>query len=64
MKKNTAITYQEALDELLSIQERLANNEIPIDELQNMVSRATALLNFCKEKLRATEESIEKQATL
>jgi exodeoxyribonuclease VII small subunit len=64
MKKNKEMTYQEALQELLSIQERLANNEILIDELQTMVQRATVLLTFCKEKLRSTEESIENQSKL
>jgi exodeoxyribonuclease VII small subunit len=58
MKKTKNITYQQALDELLQIQQEIENNQIPIDELDISVQRATELLVFCKDKLRNIETSI------
>ncbi len=58
MKKTKNITYQQALDELLQIQQEIESNQIPIDELDVSVQRATELLTFCKDKLRNIETNI------
>jgi exodeoxyribonuclease VII small subunit len=62
MKKTKTLTYQEALQELSTIQNRLANNEIAIDEIDVAVQRATELLTFCKERLRIIEQNIAEGA--
>jgi exodeoxyribonuclease VII small subunit len=62
MKKTKILTYQEALQELSSIQNRLTNNEIAIDEIDVTVQRATELLTFCKERLRVIEQNIAEGA--
>lgn len=62
MKKTKTLTYQEALQELSTIQSRLTNNEIAIDEIDLAVQRATELLAFCKEKLRIVEQNIAEGA--
>ena len=56
MKSNS--TYDEAIKELQSIVQQLQANEIPMDELSAKVKRAAALLKYCQEKLRSTEEEI------
>ena len=51
-------TYDDAIKELQVIVEQLQNNEIPIDELSSKVKRAAALIKYCQEKLRTTEEEL------
>ena len=55
---NQSSTYDDAIQELQVIVEQLQNNEIPIDELSAKVKRAAALIKYCQEKLRTTEEEI------
>lgn len=59
MKKNTS-SYEDALRELQVILEQLQNNEVPMDDLVQKVKRATTLIQYCKEKLRSTEEEVDK----
>ncbi len=58
MKKNKNLNYQNALEELVQIQAQMEINQIPIDELDIAVKRATELLSFCKDKLRNIETNI------
>lgn len=59
MKKNkNELTYQQALEELIALQEDMENNQIPIDKLDVTVQRAVELLTYCKEKLRKIEDNI------
>jgi exodeoxyribonuclease VII small subunit len=58
MKKTKNISYQDALQELLQLQTQMETNQIPIDELDIAVKRATELLSICKEKLRTIENNI------
>ena len=53
------ITYQQSIEELEMIISQMNTGDIPIDELDTKVKRAKELLEWCKEKLRSTEESIE-----
>ena len=52
-------TYQEAFEELQQLVCKMENAEIPVDELAEMIKRATLLINICKKKLTATEEEVK-----
>jgi exodeoxyribonuclease VII small subunit len=58
MSKEKPLTYQAAVQELETILQQVENNEVDIDILSEKVKRASWLLNFCTERLRATEEEI------
>lgn len=53
-------TYESALNELQSIISEIENDEIGIDQLSVKVKRAAELLKFCQQKLRSTEEDVNK----
>lgn len=46
------------LSELEGIVQALGRDECPVDELEEMVSRASVLLKALKKRLAATEESV------
>ncbi|PIE51381.1 exodeoxyribonuclease VII small subunit [Candidatus Fermentibacteria bacterium] len=50
--------YSEMLSELEGIVQALGRDECPVDELEEMVSRASVLLKALKKRLAATEESV------
>lgn len=52
------ISYEQALAELQAIVNALENGEIGIDELSAKTERAAALIHFCQEKLRQTENQV------
>jgi len=52
--------YSSAQAELQELLESLQASEVKIDELDQLVERATYLLTWCKERLRATETSVNK----
>jgi exodeoxyribonuclease VII small subunit len=54
------ITYDQALGELQDIVAEIEGEEISIDELSKKVKRAAELLKFCQNKLRQTEEDVNK----
>ncbi|MGB0525848.1 MAG: exodeoxyribonuclease VII small subunit [Flammeovirgaceae bacterium] len=58
-KKDKTLNYTTAYAELEEIQQALESNEIPIDELSEQVKRANFLIQFCREKLRATEDEVQ-----
>ncbi len=63
MEKNSDIkkmSYQEAVEEVNAILDRLNNEELDIDQLSKEVKRATELINLCKGKLRKAQEEVEK----
>lgn len=51
-------TYTSALEELQKIIEEIQAEEVSIDDLAEKVKKASELIRFCKEKLRATEEEL------
>ena len=53
-------TYIEAIAEIEAIIKKIEDSDLNVDELGSDVQRATELINFCKSKLYATEESINK----
>lgn len=54
------LTYTTALQELNEIARSIDSESIPIDELSAKVKRASALIEFCKKRLHATEEEVKK----
>ena len=56
-KKN--ITYQNAIEELEDILQKMEDNELEIDSLSDQVKRASELISFCKNKLKSTEKDVE-----
>ena len=52
-------TYQEAFDGLQQLVRKMENAEISVDELAEMIKRATLLINICKKKLTDTEEEVK-----
>ncbi|HPD96196.1 MAG: exodeoxyribonuclease VII small subunit [Bacteroidales bacterium] len=55
-----ALKYNEAIAEVEKIISEIEDNETDLDELASKLKRAAELLNFCKAKLRSTEEEIQK----
>ncbi|WP_157208915.1 exodeoxyribonuclease VII small subunit [Mariniflexile maritimum] len=58
-KPISELTYEEASSELESILEKLRNDEVSIDKLEKVVTRAAALSKLCQEKLRNTEQKVQ-----
>jgi exodeoxyribonuclease VII small subunit len=52
--------YQKAMDELQEISRAIENETIPLDDLAKKVKRASELITFCREKLRSTEDEVNK----
>lgn len=46
------------MNELQEIVLKLESDAVEVDELSSLVKKATELVNFCKEKLRKTEEEL------
>ena len=58
--KNTIkkLSYAEALAEIEEIIGDIEDNKFSIDELADKVKRISTLIDFCKEKLHATETEL------
>ncbi len=54
------INYTEAFEELQQIVAEIEQGDISVDVLAEKVKRAAWLIAFCQEKLRSTEEDVEK----
>ena len=57
--KSQPKNYETAFSELQTITQRFENEDISIDELSSLVSRAAFLLNYCQERLRTTENDVK-----
>jgi len=53
-------SYQEALEELQNMVMQLEHEQVPLDELPEMIRKAGELLVWCKTRLRETEIEIQK----
>lgn len=58
MKTQETITYKEAMAQLEEIVYKIENEEPDVDELSAMVKKASDLMQFCRKKLKSTEEEI------
>ena len=59
-KKIEDIKYQDALTELENIVDAIEEDSLDIDKLSDEVKRALALIEHCRNKLRNTENDIER----
>ena len=53
-------SYREAINEIEEILDKIENDELDVDELVEKVKKVTELLRFCKDKLYATQDEVEK----
>ncbi|WP_291862078.1 exodeoxyribonuclease VII small subunit [Marinilabilia sp.] len=53
-------TYNQAIAEIEEILEKMENEELDVDELSDKVKRVSELVRFCRNKLKNTEEEVEK----
>lgn len=58
--ENENLSYDKALARIGEIVNKLEAGEEGIDQLSEMVKEAAKLVNFCKNKLRMTEDEIKK----
>ncbi len=54
------ISYNESINEIEQILERIENEELDVDELSRNVEKVSALLKNCRDKLYKTEQEVEK----
>lgn len=54
------LSYNEAIAEIEQIIQKIEGDELDIDELTIKVKRVAELLNYCKLKLKNTEEEVQK----
>lgn len=54
------LSYNQALERLEIILNQLEEGKKSVDELSDLVSEAASLVKHCKQKLKSTEESIQK----
>jgi exodeoxyribonuclease VII small subunit len=54
------LTYTEAKKELETIVAAIESGELDVDALTEKVKRASELIAFCKEKLKKTDEELQK----
>lgn len=50
------MTYDQAMRELQEIVQQLQDDRITMDQLEEKVQRALALIQYCREKLRKMSE--------
>ena len=54
----TALSYEEAFSELKKISAEIESEAVSVDVLAEKVKRASFLINYCQQKLRASEEEV------
>lgn len=54
------MNYEEAVQQLESIVQRMENDELDIDELTTELKKAQQLIKMCKAKLTKMDEDIKK----
>jgi exodeoxyribonuclease VII small subunit len=52
------LNYEDAFLELKEIEAEIINETVTIDALAEKIKRASVLIQFCKTRLRATEEEV------
>ncbi|MGB3585071.1 MAG: exodeoxyribonuclease VII small subunit [Tunicatimonas sp.] len=57
-KPATPRSYQVAMQELQEIVDAVENQELDVDTLSEKVKYALELVQFCKDRLRSTEDTI------
>jgi exodeoxyribonuclease VII small subunit len=52
------LKYTQALQELESLVQQIESGQMSVDELTQAVKRATELIQFCKARLRDTQQQV------
>jgi len=52
------MTYQEALDELKKIAQRIEIEELNLDEIEELLARSKELVQLCRSSLRRVNEQL------
>jgi len=60
---NTDLGYADAVGELDQILRELESSDVDVDRLADRVSRASALIALCRERIAAAEVEIERVTT-
>ena len=60
MKKNKSISFEEALNELELISDKVENSNLTLDELVDAFKRGNHLYTICNDKLNKAKLEIEK----
>ncbi len=53
-------SYEQSIQELEDIMLKLENEEVNIDELSENIKKAGEIIVKCRDKLRTTEDEVEK----
>lgn len=59
-QNNENLNFEEAIDRLENIIEKMEGERIPLEELLKDYEEGTKLLNACKEKINVAKEKVEK----
>lgn len=54
------LTYKQAMQELEDILHSIEQEDVDVDKMASLISRATELIQFCKARLTKSKEEIEK----
>jgi exodeoxyribonuclease VII small subunit len=60
MSRNKQLSYSQALTELEGIVGGIESENADLDSLEEKIRRAAFLINFCRDRLRNTEEEVKK----
>lgn len=60
---NEQLTFEEAMDQLEVIVQRLEEGDIPLEEALNMYKKGMELSKLCHDKLKNAEEQLTKVLT-
>ena len=52
-------TYEQALEELEALVQKLESGELALDQLLSHYQRGSALLAFCRDRLQAVDQQIQ-----
>ena len=58
--KEENITFEQAIEELENIINRLEEGDVPLDETINLYEKGSELKDFCEKKLQSAEVKIKK----
>lgn len=59
MAKKEKFSYQDAINEIENILQKMENEELDVDVLSDQVKRVSHLIKLCREKLTKTEQEVE-----
>ncbi len=62
-KEKTEMSYDKAIARIGMIVEQLEEDDKSMDELEDLVKEASMLIKECRQKLKSTEEEINKAFT-